>query len=132
LHLDCICQNRLKKLAPQLPSFGFYYPQPLPAGYSYVSDLNAFQNGQAYFMLANGQKHIVVHEQTASSDGQASDTLANAQSLNSSVGKANLGTTAGELSAQINAGSTYILINTTGSVPKTDLVNTINSLKVIK
>ena len=113
-------------------SFSFYYPQPLPAGYSYVNDINAFNNGQAYFMLANGKKHIVLHEQAAGSSSSGAEAPANIEDVSSSVGKVAIGTTAGEPSAQINAGGTYILINTTGSVSKTDLINVINNLKIIK
>ncbi|MBX4197199.1 hypothetical protein KW801_01425 [Candidatus Saccharibacteria bacterium] len=113
-------------------SFSFYYPQPLPAGYSYTNNINAFEGGQAYFMLASGKKHIIIHEQAANSANSSANELANPQSLDSSIGKVSLGTTAGEPSAQIIAGSTYILVNTTGAVSKTELVGVINSLKVIK
>jgi hypothetical protein len=113
-------------------SFSFYYPSPMPAGYSYVGDINAFQDGQAYFMLAKGQKHLVIHEQAATSNGPQTVNLAAAQSLSSPVGKVTLGASSGEPAAQVKAESTYILINSTGSVPQADLVNVINSLKITK
>ena len=113
-------------------SFSFYYPQPLPAGFSYVGDLNAFDNGQAYYMLASGKKHIVVHEQPASLTSSPAEAAKDSEQVSSAIGKVAIGTTAGEISAQVNAGSTYILINTTGSVSKADLINTINNLKIIK
>jgi hypothetical protein len=112
-------------------NFSFYYPQPLPSGYSYVNDINAFQGGQAYFMLAKGAKHIIIHEQPIGSK-TGGDPLLAPQSLSSPIGKVTLGSSVDQPGAEISANNTFILINTTGSVPKTDLVDTINSLKIIK
>lgn len=109
-------------------TFGFYYPQPLPNGYSYETKINAFQNGQAYFMLANGSKHIVFREQAATG-GLNTSGLAGTQSVQSSVGKAAIGTQAGQPAAKVLAGSTLISINTTGSVPASDVSKTIGYLK---
>lgn len=109
-------------------SFGFYYPQALPGGYIYDSKINAFQDGQAYFMLANGSKHLIVHEQAASR-GAGLSGLDQPQTINAAIGKAAMGTVAGQPAAKVLAGSTMISINTTGPVPKTDLVRVINSLK---
>jgi hypothetical protein len=109
-------------------TFGFYYPQPLPQGYTYVEQINAFQNGQAYFMLGNGAKHIVFHEEAASGELD-NKSITNAHSVNTPVGKAVIGTTAGQPAARVLAGSTLVSVNTTGSVPAADLVRAINQLK---
>jgi len=108
-------------------AFGFYYPQPLPSGYSYVTKINAFQDGQAYFMLANGSRHIFFREQAAG--GQTTSGLDDSRDIQSSIGKAAIGTQAGQPAAKVLAGSTLISINTTGSVPSADLARTIESLK---
>lgn len=108
-------------------SFGFYYPQPLPSGYAYVTKINAFQGGQAYFMLANGSKHIFFREQAAGS--QTTAGLSNSHNIRSAAGTAAIGTQAGQPAAKVLAGSTLISINTTGSVPSADLTRVIDSLK---
>jgi hypothetical protein len=109
-------------------TFGFYYPQPLPNGYSYETKINAFQNGQAYFMLANGSKHVVFHEQASTSNLDTSG-LSGTQSVQSSIGKAAIGTQAGQPAAKVLASSTLISINTTGSVPASDVTQIISHLK---
>jgi hypothetical protein len=108
-------------------TFGFYYPQPLPGGYSYQTKINAFQDGQAYFMLAKGSKHIIFHEQAAS--GQSTGGLTAAKAAVSPAGKALIGTLAGQPAAKVLAGSTFISINTTGAVPAADLSQAVRSLR---
>lgn len=107
--------------------FGFYYPQPLPSGYTYVTKINAFQGGQAYFMLAKGSKHLFIHEQAAANQGTGG--LSSPQPLPSPVGKAVIGQQAGQPAAKVVAGSTLISINSTGGVASTDLSKLIDSLK---
>ncbi len=108
-------------------AFSFYYPQPLPNGYAYVTKINAFQGGQAYFMLANGSKHIIFREQAAG--GQTTGGLSGSHNIRSAAGTAAIGTQAGQPAAKVLAGSTLISINTTGSVPSADLTWVIDSLK---
>jgi hypothetical protein len=108
-------------------TFGFYYPQPLPVGYAYQTKINAFQDGQAYFMLAKGSKHIIFHEQAAS--GQSTGGLTAAKAAVSPAGKALIGTLAGQPAAKVLAGSTFISINTTGAVPAADLSQAVRSLR---
>jgi len=108
-------------------AFGFYYPQPLPGGYVYETKINAFQDGQAYFMLAKGSKHIIFHEQAAS--GQNTGGLTAAKAAASPAGKALIGTLAGQPAAKVLAGSTFISINTTGAVPAADLSQAVSSLR---
>ncbi|MBX4188705.1 hypothetical protein KW792_01240 [Candidatus Saccharibacteria bacterium] len=112
-------------------TFAFYYPQPLPQGYSYTQEINAFQNGQAYFMVANGAKHIIFHEEAASGELD-NKSITNAKTVNTTAGKAVVGTTAGQPAARVLAGSTLVSVNTTGSVPVADLTQAINQLKTSK
>jgi len=55
--------------------------------------------------------------------------LDDSRDIQSSIGKAAIGTQAGQPAAKVLAGSTLISINTTGSVPSADLARTIESLK---
>lgn len=113
-------------------TFGLYYPQPLPNGYSYVTQINAFQNDQAYFMLASGNKHIVFHEQPAGSTTGNNEKIISPQTLTTSVGKATMGVLAGQPAARVTAGSTLISINTTGQVSSAALTQAIQNLKTAR
>jgi hypothetical protein len=115
----------------QKASFSFFYPNPLPTGYTYIPTLNAFQDGQAYYMLGNGKKHMVVHEQAATSTKLDISSLTNPTPLQTESGKAAIGTIAGGPAAVALDGSTFITVNTTGSVPPSDLETMLNSLKVV-
>jgi hypothetical protein len=116
----------------QKASFGFYYPKPMPGGYAYVNTANASLHGQAYFMLANGHKHLIVHEQAAPEGKLDLSSLKTPQSLQTEAGQAAIGTEAGLPAARLLAGATLISINTTGSVPAADLTSIINSFKSYK
>jgi hypothetical protein len=112
-------------------SFSFYYPSPLPGGYSYNQEISTFQGGQAYYMLANSKKHMIIHEQAAKSNSLDLTSITNPKTLDSSAGRAAIGTTAGQASAVVLANSTLITIDSTGSVPQADIVAVINNLRVL-
>lgn len=108
--------------------FSFFYPQPMPAGYSYELKFNAFQDGQVYFMLAKGNQHIVFHEQAAHG---ALDTsaLTSVRKLQSPTGQAAIGYQAGQPAAKLLTRSTLISVNSTGQVSEDDLAKILNLLK---
>jgi hypothetical protein len=112
-------------------SFSFYYPSPLPSGYSYVNNINAFEGGQAYYMIGNGNKHIIVHEQPASGDKLNTKSLSNPVAYTAAGGQAALGNVAGQPAGLVLSGSTLVTINTTGDVPPADLATTINNLHLV-
>jgi hypothetical protein len=115
----------------QKSSFSFYYPKPLPAGYSYVDDINTFEGGQAYYMIGKGRKHMIIHEQQSSSSKLNLKDLTKPTTLKPSTGLAAIGTTAGQTSGAALINGTLININTTGSVPLTDVTDAIMNLKVL-
>jgi hypothetical protein len=108
-------------------AFSFYYPQPVPSGYTYITEQNAFQDGQAYFMIGKGNKHIVFHEQTGSQLAAAS--LSKPVTIQTPGGKAVVGMVAGQPAAKVLAGSTLISVNTTGGVSQDDVKTAVQSLK---
>lgn len=116
----------------QKSSFSFYYPQPAPSGYSYITEQNAFQNGQAYFMIGKGNKHIVFHEQTAATAKLDTSSLSKPQMIEAPAGKAAVGTLAGQPAAKVLAGSTLISVNSTGGVSQDDVTTAVKSLKSTK
>lgn len=111
--------------------FSFFYPQPMPAGYVYEQKFNAFQDNQAYFMLAKGGKHIIIHEQ-ASSGTLDTSSLTGVRRLDSAAGKAAIGYQAGQPAAKILTGSTLISANSTGPVSQDELTKVLNTLKVTR
>lgn len=115
----------------QRSGFSFYYPSPLPAGYSYVNNINAFQDGQAYYMLGNGDKHIVVHEQASHSSKLDTKSLSNPVSYEAAGGQAALGSVTGQPAGLVLTGSTLITINTTGKVAPADVAAVINHLRLV-
>jgi hypothetical protein len=117
-------------LAKQI-SYGFYYPSPLPAGYSYINNINAFQDDQAYYMLGNGNRHIIVHEQSAGGGKLDTKSLSDPVKFTAAGGQAALGNVAGQAAGLVITGSTLITINTTGSVPPADLAELINNLRLV-
>jgi len=112
-------------------SFSFYYPSPLPAGYSYVNNINTFQAGQAYYMIGNGTKHVIVHEQPASGNSLNLATISNPVTFDAAGGKAALGNVTGQPAGLVLTGSTLITLNTTGAVAPADLATIINNLKLV-
>jgi hypothetical protein len=110
-------------------AFSFYYPAPMPGGYSYVQEQNAFQDGQAYFMIGKGGKHIVFHEKQTSASSVSPPSPAKSQTITTSVGKAVVGSVAGQPAANLLAGSTLITVNTTGGVTQDEVTSAIQSLK---
>jgi len=110
-------------------TFSFYYPAPMPSGYSYVTEQNAFQDGQAYFMIGKGGKHIVFHEKQSNQTAISPASLAKSQKINTSVGTAVIGSVAGQPAANVLAGSTMISINTTGGVTQDEVKAAVKSLK---
>jgi hypothetical protein len=112
-------------------SFGFYYPSPLPAGYSYVNNLNAFQDGQTYYMLGSGNKHIVVREQRSGGSSLNLTGLSKPITFQAAGGKAAVGEVAGQPGGLVLSGSTLITLNSTGDVPPADLTAVINNLKLV-
>jgi hypothetical protein len=115
----------------QKASFSFYYPQPLPAGYSYIQTINTFQDGQAYYMLGNGRRHLIIRERQSASKNLDLSSLEKPQTFMVTGGKAAIGTTAGEASGMVLAGSTLISINSTGNVPPDDIQAVIYNFKTI-
>jgi hypothetical protein len=111
--------------------FGFYYPSPLPSGYSYVNNINTFQGGQAYYMLGSGSKHIIVHEQPSSGSSLNLATLSNPVTFQAAGGKAAIGNVTGQPAGLVLTGSTLITFNTTGTVAPADLAAAINNLKLV-
>lgn len=109
-------------------NFGFFYPQPLPPGYTYEPKFNAVQDGQVYFMLAKGGKHIVIHEQPANGKLDLS-SLTGARKLTAAGGQAGVGIQADQPAAKAMIGTTLISVNSTGGVPQDDLVRILNLLK---
>lgn len=112
-------------------SFSFYYPSPLPAGYAYVNNINTFQDGQAYYMLGKGNKHIIVHEQSASGSKLDTSSLSDPVNFTAAGGQAALGNVAGQPSGLVLTGSTFITLNTTGGVSPADLAALVNNLKPV-
>lgn len=112
-------------------SFSFYYPSPLPSGYSYVNNINAFQDDQTYYMIGNGSKHIIVHEQAASGRKLDTQSLSNPVAYTAAGGQAALGNVAGQPAGLVLTGSTLVTINTTGDVPPADLATMINNLRLV-
>ncbi len=110
-------------------TFNFYYPQPIPSGYAYVTEQNAFQDGQAYFMIGKGGKHIVFHEKQSNQTAISPTSLAKPQTVDTPVGKAVIGTVAGQPAANVLAGSTLISVNTTGGVTQDEVKTAVKSLK---
>ena len=108
-------------------TFSFYYPQPAPSGYSYITEQNAFQDGQAYFMIGKGNKHIVFHEQAGSQ--LAATSLSKPETIQTAAGQAVVGTVAGQPAAKVLAGSTLISVNTTGGVSQSDVTAAVKTLK---
>lgn len=125
--------NKAKVFTPaslaKQASFGFYYPSPLPSGYSYISDLNTFQDGQAYYMLGSGSKHIIIREQAASGSSLKLDGLSNPVSFPAAGGKAAIGSVSGQPGGTVLTGSTLITLNSTGAATAADIAAAINSLK---
>jgi len=111
--------------------FGFYYPSPMPSGYSYVNNINAFQDGQAYYMLGRGNKHIVVREQPATGKSLDLTNLSNPITFEAAGGKAAAGDVTGQPAGLVLTGSTLITLNSTGAVTPADLTAVINSLKLV-
>jgi hypothetical protein len=111
--------------------FDFYYPSPLPAGYSYVNNINTFQGGQAYYMLGSGSKHIIVHEQPSGGSSLNLATLSNPVTFQAAGGKAAIGNVTGQPAGLVLTGSTLITLNTTGTVAPADLAAAINNLKLV-
>lgn len=112
-------------------SFSFYYPSPLPTGYSYVNNINAFQDGQAYYMLANGNKHIIVHEQSSNTSKLDTSSLSDSVKFAAAGGQAALGNVAGQPAGLVLTGPTLVTINSTGEVTPADLAALINNLKAV-
>jgi hypothetical protein len=110
-------------------SFAFFYPQPMPSGYVYEQKFNAFQDGQVYFMLAKGGKHIVLHEQAAHGPLDISSLTA-ARKFKSASGEAVIGYQGGLPAAKILAGTTLISANSTGPVSQDELARVLDQLKV--
>lgn len=113
-------------------AFSFYYPQPMPGGYSYVIEQNAIQDGQAYFMIGRGNKHMVFREQAATGSALSNTSLSKPQTIQTPAGKAIVGTVAGQPAAKVIAGSTLISVNTTGGVSQDDVTAAIKALKNTK
>ena len=111
--------------------FGFYYPSPLPAGYSYVNNFNAFQDGQAYYMLGSGNKHIIVREQPSHGSTLKLSSLTNPITFQAAGGKAAAGDVTGQPAGLVLAGSTLISLNSTGAVKPAELTAVINNLKLV-
>lgn len=112
-------------------SFSFYFPNPLPQGYSYVNKINTFQSGQAYYMLANNKKHIIVREQTANGRALETSALSNPVSYPAAGGKAAIGSLAGQPAGLVLTNNTLITLNSTGTVPAADIAAAINYLKPV-
>jgi len=110
-------------------TFSFYYPNPMPAGYTYIEEQNAFNDGQAYFMIGKGGKHIVFHEKQTSGSNVTPPSSAKSQTLTTAVGKVVIGTVAGQPAANVLAGSTLISVNTTGGVTQDEVTSAVQSLK---
>jgi len=110
-------------------SFTFYYPQPLPAGYSYVNAINTFTEGQAYYMLARGSRHIIIKEQAANSQTLDLSSLSQPSTLTTSAGKAATGTNSGQPAGLLLTSTTLVTLNSTGQVTPADISAVINSLK---
>jgi len=113
-------------------SFSFYYPAPPPTGYVYDKQISTFENGQAYYLLANGKKHIIVHEQAANTNQLDLSILATPKTFTTSSGQAAVGVTAGEASGILLTSSTLVDLNSTGSVPQSDIEAVINNLRILQ
>jgi hypothetical protein len=111
--------------------FSFYYPSPLPNGYSYVNNINAFQDGEAYYMLGNGNKHIIVHEQSASSKKLDTKSLTTPVTFNAAGGQAALGNVAGQPAGLVLTGPTLVTINSTGDVTPADVAALVDNLHLV-
>lgn len=109
--------------------FPFYYPQPLPAGYSYVDTINTFEAGQAYYMIARGSRHIIIKEQASSSQSLDLSSLSQPATFTSAAGKAATGTNSGQPAGLLLTNSTLITLNSTGQVSPADISSVINNLK---
>jgi hypothetical protein len=112
-------------------SFSFYYPSPLPLGYTYVNNINAFQDGQAYYMLGSGSKHIIVHEQAAGGRKLDTKSLTNPVTFSAAGGQAALGNVAGQPAGLVLTGPTLVTINSTGDVTPADVAALINNLRLV-
>lgn len=109
--------------------FGFFYPQPLPNGYTYEPKFNAVQGGQVYFMLVKGTKHMVFREQPANGSLDING-LNGVRKITTAAGPAAVGSQAGQPAAKVLAGSTLISVNSTGSVAESDLLKVLDLLKI--
>jgi hypothetical protein len=112
-------------------SFSVYYPQPLPAGYTYDQSVSTFANNQAYFLINKGTEHIIVREQAWSSNSLDTSSLTNPAPVDTPVGKAAIGTNTGQASAVVLVNSTLITVTSNGYVPAADVTTMINNLKNI-
>ena len=112
-------------------SFNFYYPSSETSGFNYDQTKSTVTNGQAYFLLNKGTEHIVVREQNWSSSILDSSAITNPAKVQTLIGQAAIGTNSNQTAAAVLANHTLINITSNGSVPQSEIVAIINSLKNI-
>lgn len=110
-------------------SFSLYYPSPLPAGYVYDGNVSTFLNGQAYYEISKGTKHIVVREQASSAKSLDLSSLSKPVQVKTALGQAAVGVNTGETAALVLAGATLITINSSGQISQADVASFINNLQ---
>jgi homoaconitase/3-isopropylmalate dehydratase large subunit len=110
-------------------SFRLYYPSPLPPGYTYNQTIATFVNGQAYYEISQGAKHIIVREQSTSASSLDLSSLSSPSDVKTALGKAAVGINTGQTAALVLAGSTLITVNSNGHVPQADMTTFINNLQ---
>jgi hypothetical protein len=105
-------------------NFALYYPVPLPSAYTYKNHSAKMEGSVVFYELQSGSRTITVGEQAAPSNQPSLTHLTDFTTLQTSAGKAAIGTSLGKPVAIIISNTTLITINGTQTVPS-DVISTI-------